>query len=332
MKPSDSSEFDVTGTVQVSCPDQVCAAVIDIFEHCFPGEDHSNITTAFADFHKLFLGEFPGYAGCDTIYHDMQHSLDVTLAMGRILGGHQLGAPDDEKFGHELSSVGIVAALFHDSGYIRETGDEEFVNGAQFTKSHVSRSAKFLRDYMPILGMDAHIEDTAKLVHYTGYEKDLAALEFSDKRYRIMGKLLGTSDLVAQMADRCYLEKCRDRLYSEFVLGGVAISEQNDGTTRVEYQSGEDLLKKTPMFYQNVTRDRLNGTYDNVIKYMKDWFPESDPYSAGIEKNLQFLEQVLQDDDLGRLRRTPPVFTVEEDNLSDTQRMVALKLESLPRK
>ena len=324
-----SSEFDVTGTVQVSDPDQVCAAVIEIFEDCFPGRDHSRLVTAFDDFHRLFKGELPGFAGCDTIYHDMQHSLDVTLAMGRILGGHARGAPATEKLTHEMSIVGIVAALFHDSGYIRKTADNDFVNGAQYTKSHVTRIAGFLADYMPKVDFDAYVKDTVQLVHYTGYEVPLDTLSFSDPRYRIMGKLLGTADLVAQMADRCYLEKCRDRLYSEFVLGGVAISEQHDGTTRIEYQSGEDLLMKTPGFYENVTRDRLQGTYSNVLRYMSSWFPEGDPYAAGIEKNLSFLKTLLTTGDLDRLRRTPPVFTAEDDNLSDTQTLVALKLDSL---
>lgn len=332
MTDSRSSDFDVTGTVQVSDPDHVCAAVLEIFEVHYPGRPHKQIITAFADFHRLFLGELPGYAGCDTIYHDMQHSLDVTLAMARILGGHEKAAPAHEVLGHDLCVVGIVAALFHDSGYIRNTSDEDFVNGAQYTKSHVTRSASFLSEYMPTIGLQEHVADTAQLVHYTGYEVDLDALDFSDPRYRIIGQLLGTADLMAQMADRCYLEKCRDRLYSEFVLGGVAIAEQHDGTTRIEYQSGEDLLKKTPLFYESVTRDRLHGTYGNVSRYLADWFPDGDPYEAGIQKNLEFLKYVLASGDLGRLRRTPPVFTVEEDNLSDTQRMVALKLDSLPKK
>ncbi|MEM7082136.1 MAG: HD domain-containing protein [Pseudomonadota bacterium] len=331
MDNSRNSDYDVTGTVQVSNPYAVREAVIDIFDECFAGEDHSRMSRAFDIFRQLFEGELPGYAGCDTIYHDMQHSLDVTLAMARILGGQERAAPASEKLGHELCMVGIVAALFHDAGYIRKSDDLEFVNGAQYTKSHVSRSARFLERFMPQFEMDAHINDTVQLVHYTGYEVDLNALQFSDPRYRIMGKLLGTADLVAQMADRCYLEKCRDRLYSEFVLGGVAISEQHDGTTRVEYQSGEDLLKKTPMFYENVTRERLKGTFDNAMRYLGAWFPDGDPYAAGIEKNLEFLKNLLVSDDLGRLRRTPPVFTVEEDSLSDTQKMVALKLSELPK-
>ena len=62
------------------------------------------------------------------------------------------------------------------------------------------------------------------IVHYTGYELDLDTIELDDPRDTLCGHLLGTADLIAQMADRCYLEKCRDRLYKEFVLGGVAIS------------------------------------------------------------------------------------------------------------
>ncbi len=330
MSTPRDSDFDVTGTVQVSSPERVLTAVLDIFNQCFEGEDHSILGEAFEVFRQLFEGELPGYAGCDTIYHDMQHSLDVTLAMARILGGQESAAPASEKLGHDLCMVGIVAALFHDAGYIRNTDDDEFINGAQYTKSHVSRSARFLEEFMPRFDMNGHIQDTVQLVHYTGYEVDLNSLSFSDPRYRIMGKLLGTADLVAQMADRCYLEKCRDRLYSEFVLGGVAISEQNDGTTRVEYQSGEDLLKKTPLFYENVTRERLKGTFDNAMRYLGEWFPDGDPYAAGIDKNLGFLKDLLVADDLGRLRRTPPVFTVEEDTLSDTQKMVALKLSEMP--
>ncbi|MFK8029306.1 MAG: hypothetical protein AB8G18_03640 [Gammaproteobacteria bacterium] len=330
MSSPRDSDYDVTGTVQVSNPEQVRTAVLDIFDQCFIDHDHSQMSKAFDVFRQLFEGELTGYAGCDTIYHDMQHSLDVTLAMARILGGQQRAAPASEKMGHELCMVGIVSALFHDAGYIRRSDDEDFVNGAQYTKSHVSRSAHFLELFMPQFGMAEHVADTVQLVHYTGYEVDLNTLSFSDPRYRVMGKFLGTADLVAQMADRCYLEKCRDRLYSEFVLGGVAISEQNDGTTRIEYQSGEDLLKKTPGFYDNVTRERLKGTFDNAMRYLGEWFPDGDPYAAGIEKNLAFLKGLLVTDDLDRLRRTPPVFTAEEDNLSDTQKMVALKLSELP--
>ena len=42
---------------------------------------------AFYDFERLFTGRYPGYLGCDTTYHDMQHTLDMTLALARLVAG-----------------------------------------------------------------------------------------------------------------------------------------------------------------------------------------------------------------------------------------------------
>ena len=60
--------------------------------------------------------------------------------------------------------------------------------------------------------------------------------------------MLGTADMITQLADRCYLEKCRDRLYPEFVLGGVALPIGSNGYAEVKYASGLDLLRQTPAF------------------------------------------------------------------------------------
>ena len=62
---------------------------------------------------------------------------------------------------------------------------------------------------------------SSMIVHFTGYELDLDKIELDDPRDIICGHLLGTADLIAQMADRCYLEKCRDRLYKEFVSAAL---------------------------------------------------------------------------------------------------------------
>ena len=77
------------------------------------------------------------------------------------------------------------------------------------------------------------------------------------------GHLLGTADMLAQMADRCYLEKCRDRLYAEFVLGDVAVHAGREGV-KVLYGSGLDLLRQTPKFIASTIdeppRQRLSAT------------------------------------------------------------------------
>src|SRR3989442_1616940 len=79
--------------------------------------------------------------------------------------------------------------------------------------------------YRPVLGFRSWVPVASEIIHFTGYEVPFARIEetVSDARDITVGHLLGTADMIAQMADRCYLEKCRDRLYAEFVLGGVAL-------------------------------------------------------------------------------------------------------------
>ena len=97
-----------------------------------------------------FNGSFPGYLGCDTTYHDMQHTLDMTLALTRLIAGHERSVDAGERLGAERAQMAIVTSLFHDSGYIRHAErDKDFDNGAEFTLQHVSRSADFLRRYLP---------------------------------------------------------------------------------------------------------------------------------------------------------------------------------------
>ena len=49
---------------------------------------------AFDDIVRLYRGENPGYATCDTAYHDLQHVLEVTLAMARLLDGYERSRGD----------------------------------------------------------------------------------------------------------------------------------------------------------------------------------------------------------------------------------------------
>jgi hypothetical protein len=107
----------------------------------WPHYPFDRVETAFRDFERLFNGQFPGYYGCDTVYHDLQHSLDGTLAVARLIVSYDRTHLADERLGPERAIVGVVTALFHDAGYIRQTDDQTHRNGAEFTLSHVSRSA-----------------------------------------------------------------------------------------------------------------------------------------------------------------------------------------------
>ncbi len=140
------NDFDVTNTVQVSSPAAVRNAVHELFSETFPGASFDKLWLAFYDFERLFTGRYPGYLGCDTTYHDVQHSLDMTLALARLIAGHERSVEPADRLGAGRALMAIVTALFHDSGYIRhEERDREFNNGAQFTMQHVSRRADFMR-------------------------------------------------------------------------------------------------------------------------------------------------------------------------------------------
>ena len=325
------NNYDVTNTVQVSSPSAVRDAVHDLFSKAFPGASFDRLWLAFYDFEQLFSGKYPGYNGCDTTYHDMQHTLDMTLAMARLMVGYDRSMQLSEQLGASRAQMAIVTALFHDAGYVRhKERDSDFENGAEFTLYHVSRSADFLRRYLPRLGMTKHIGVASMIVHFTGYELDLDEIELDDPRDIICGHLLGTADLIAQMSDRCYLEKCRDRLYKEFVLGGIAIENAKPGEYMVRYESGVDLLKKTPLFYQQVSQQRLQKKFNRAYRYMEVLYGGENPYVAAMKSNMGHLVRILKAGDWGLLRRSPPVFLGEDDAIQNVEKMVQSQLAEIP--
>jgi hypothetical protein len=141
--------------------------------------------------------------------------------------------------------------------------------------------------------------------------------------------LIGTADLIAQMADRCYLEKCRDRLYKEFVVGGVAIDNAKPGEYMVRYKSGKDLLRKTPTFYQQVTRDRLNSKFNRVYRYIEVLYSGQNPYIDAIRHNITHLVRILESNDWSLLRREPAYFLGIANAVQDIEQLVATQLASL---
>jgi len=316
------SDYDVTNTVQVSSVAAVRKAVEDLFHQTWPGTSTDRLTQAFGDFERLFSGQFPGYFGCDTVYHDMQHSLDDTLAMARLLAGYDRSQSPDQRLGAERALFGLVVALFHDAGYIRQIDDTQHRNGAEFTLTHVSRGAQFLERYLPTIGMGNWVPVAMQVIHFTGYEVKFADIRLDDVRDRRVGHLLGTADMLAQMSDRCYLEKCRDRLYPEFVLGGVAMKRDGVGGLKVQYGSGLDVLRQTPEFFQYTLRTRLDGEFGSAYRYLEALYGGSNPYMAAIERNLEYLQKVLESGNWGLLRRTPPVFTWEKNPLETMRSLV----------
>jgi len=315
------SDFDVTNSVQVSVPRAVLAAVEALFRPTWPGMSIEPLRRAFAHFERLFAGEVPGYHGVDTVYHDRQHTLDITLALARLLVGYERQQDAEEtRIGGARAAVALITGLFHDVGYLRRSDDHESLNGAEFTRTHVSRGARFLQEYLPQVGLGTWAPVAVEIIHYTGYEVpfDRIAARLPDPRDVTAGHLLGTADMIAQMADRCYLEKCRDRLYAEFVLGGVALP-RGDRSPQVKYASGLDLLRQTPDFVSEVRLKRLDGVFHGAYRYLEFLYGGRNPYLEAIDRNVAYLRQVLRSESWQLLRRRPPIFAATADPMSTTR-------------
>lgn len=296
------SEFDVTNQINVTRPDEVCAEVCRLFSELYPAESTWRIEQAFTDLTALFQGRLPGYLLCETPYHDLQHTLDVTLAMARLLHSHEQHA-DVAALGAERIQAGILVALFHDAGYMRRRHENKHQNGAAYTLNHVSRSALFLHNYLPSLKMAELAPMAGRLVHYTGYEMKINDIPVHSAAEQQLGCLVGTADLLAQMADRCYLEKCRDRLYYEFAVAGIA----GPDVANARFRSQREMLAKTPAFISHAIRDRLDKALDAVRGYSGRFFlPEKDLYWHSIQKNIDYISAAVERNELPLLRRNPP--------------------------
>lgn len=330
-QPSDRrNEYDVTNTVAVGSVAEVREAVSKLYREAFPTSAFDRLWLAFHDFDQLFSGRLSGYEGCDTVYHDQQHTLDMTLAMARLLVGYEKSCAETDHLGAERAMVGLIVALFHDSGYIRQSKEPPRSNGAEFTTWHVSRSAEYLRNYLPRIGLGRWVGVATRIVHFTGYELNIDDLELEDPRDSLIGHLLGTADLTAQMADRCYLEKCRDRLYSEFVLAGVAIGKDEEHQFEpIRYASGIDLLRKTPDFYAHMALKRLNGKFNRAYRYVEVLYDGRNPYFEFIDRNIEYLQRVIERNEWNMLRRKPPCFTALDNPLKSVSALVSRKLADI---
>ena len=297
------SQYDVSNRVDVEDADRVRDFVTSMFAARYPGADLSPLARAFSDVKSLFEGSFPGYLPCDTLYHDLRHTLDISLAAARLIEGHDRARDATRQLGPRRAILGVVIALLHDSGYIRRESEAHVENGAVFTKIHVSRSAEFLESYLPRIGFAAEAPVAAALVHFTGYEKEIDDIVVDDPADLLLGHMVGTADLIGQMSDRMYLEKCREFLYREFVWGRIARDTSPDGREIVRYASPEDLMYKTPGFYEYVVRQRISTKLGGVERFAAAHFDGPNLYQAEIDRNMAFLHEAIETEDLGRLRR-----------------------------
>jgi len=298
------NDYDVTNRVNTTDSRDVSREVCRIYQGLYQREVPKNLSQAFADLADLYRGEHPGYHECDTDYHDIQHVLDVTLGMGRLMDGC-VRTSNVKTITERLFCFGIITALYHDCGYIRHRKDTKHANGAEYTAVHVSRGARFLEEYLPKIGMADLAQAATRVIHFTGYEVPVGRIQVPGPEFRLIGSLLGSADILAQMADRCYLEKCYDRLYPEFVRGGIARKRHKDGSEEIIFASAADLICKTPRFFQGATK-RLKQDLGGCYNYIEQHFGGQNLYFDEVEKNIGHARSIAVEGDISLLRRRPP--------------------------
>ena len=279
----DTASVKVYDLVDTSNPQVVLDEVRYLLNQAAINVDRAILERIFADTVRLFEGRFPGYRASRTYYHDLEHTNSVFLALARLVHG---GAVQDHTCTPQGILLALTAALFHDAGFILSETDEDS-SGAQFTIGHEARSIVFMRQYLPQYGLkpDA-LEDCDHLIQCTILNLSVEDIPFRSQEVKILGKMVGTADLEAQMADRLYLEKL-PLLYREFSEAGLP-----------QYVSELDLFQKTENFYQHVVMERLVHQFCNVFKWMRfhfkqRWGIDRDLYTEAIDNNIAYLKKIL---------------------------------------
>jgi hypothetical protein len=242
------------------------------------------IRKAFQLTFLLFNGKFPGYKACNTEYHDFSHTVDAFVAVLRLIDGYNFS---EKLLPVKIARNLILASLLHDTGYIQEKDDNDGT-GAKYTKNHVERSSLFLiknRDFFNI--EPDELNEISNYISSTGLNVQWERIPFENEEQEIAGAMMGTADLLGQMADRRYLEKLLF-LYYEFKEAGIP-----------GYDTEFDILRKTLDFYK-VTMERLDGTLLKVYRYAEEHFKNRydipyNLYLIAIDRHMEYIKKILSD-------------------------------------
>jgi hypothetical protein len=163
-------------------------------------------------------------ARSDALYHNFEHTLQVTIVGRDILAGMTLSQPIEPTDYSHL----IVACLLHDIGYVRgvlsgDTETEFVVDGsgktitlsrgasdAALSPYHVDRSKLFTFERLG----NSPILDASRIAAAIEMTRFPARLDRSSANDGIEPKLVQAADLIGQLGDPMYSRKA-NALYSE---------------------------------------------------------------------------------------------------------------------
>ena len=261
--------------------------VVDAHQQLFPGRDPGIIPAQFAWVESIFLGRDPEFLPIDALYHDLEHTLQGTLALATLLHrrGQESVAPVLSAREFELA---IMAILIHDTGYLKRR-DDTSGTGAKYTFTHVQRSCDFAAVQLERRGYGAaDISAVQNMIRCTGLDAAPSRIPFASEAERVCGFALGTADLVGQMAATDYPDKL-PILYAEFQ---EAAEFSRGAQLGLGFESAADLIARTPGFWREYVLPKLNGEFLGLHHHLE---VERDgrrrhPYLEAIEANLRRLE------------------------------------------
>ena len=236
----------------------VAQEIQTVYVRMYPDGDMLFVPRSFGWANDCFFGQYGGYQPIDARYHDMEHTLLVTLCMVRLLWRrHELNL--DPPMPRRLFELGLMAILFHDTGYLKTSDDVEGT-GAKYTFIHVARSAEFAGAFLANKGFEeADIHAVKNMIQCTGVNVDMQRLSFQSDLERTVGCCLGTGDLLGQMAAEDYVDKLPE-LYLEFEES--ARVNPGQASQVGAFSSAEDLLRKTPLFWEKFVLPKLNREFE----------------------------------------------------------------------
>ena len=230
----------------------------------------------------------------DALYHDIEHTMLVTLVGHDILMGRMLQrtttADDYANF--------ILACLTHDIGYVRGIvqGDEDDTyvadlrgrqvqlpvgsSDAALAPYHVDRSKLFVIERLDSVE-EVDADRIARAIEYTRFPYVDKQKEEIDDLNEEEGLLLRAADLIGQLGDPNYMRKS-NALFHEFEEIGLNKS--------LGYATPADIVYKFPQFYwTNVAPQiQLAIRHLNVTSSGRQWIANlhSNVFRAERELNL----------------------------------------------
>jgi hypothetical protein len=275
--------------VATSDPTAVEMEVQRAFLGIFPGGDRLFVPQVFGWASECFTGQYGDYHPVDALYHDFEHTLQGTLCLARLLHGRHNARAEPVLLERQFQLT-LLAILLHDTGYLKRRGDRSGT-GAKYTITHVSRSADFAAQLLAAKRFQPEeIRAVQNMILCTGVNANLDAIPFQSEIERICGFALVSADLLGQMAADDYVEKL-PTLYAEFAEAVAFSADQSHFIAG--FASAEDLILKTPAFWNLSVLPKLERRFLGVYKFLNDPYPDGpNPYLQRIEANLARLQRV----------------------------------------